>query len=521
MPLSRRHFLAAAPSLLVAAPARAADYREDARTARSVSLASPRAALGRCVGLLGETVGVPLRVAPTLAHEPLTGYVPTRPLRETLDALAELYDGVWVSFTEGTVSGYRLDPDPARSRAFIAARKALLRRYAQAIDAQAVQASAPAPPNTRSLAAEQLLCLAAWQGLSRAEQERLLTGEVVVALLRERAAARVLAAMPQGKKTAPIPPSATVAVSLEFDDRTDSATPSLRACVAAIGKVDPAVSRTVASGTGRLDILSLVPPDPASPPPVPTEDEARFGEKAADNGFLSGTRDDVMLRLAVEGKVPVLSRHRPIGGSFGLPLAGKPISQAIHELASSCAASARATNRGYWLLRSRTELLDPSASYPAEVVQGLAGHAPDKGPIPFASLAPLAGLSALQLSALERSNLCSTAANHAREYPALLRFYRSLRPEQQKSLFGTGGLPAAGLQPAQIVTLADERYRRGDWDLGSAFQNWSEVTLRFREIRSVTEGSVEMEALRSGEILTRATIALPVPEPEDQPQARR
>src|SRR5207248_2542709 len=83
------------------APAWADGYLEDPVTARAVSLTCPRSPLGACLAALGQAGGVPLAAAPELADEPLIGMVPTRPLRETMTAFSELFEGSWTRAAGG------------------------------------------------------------------------------------------------------------------------------------------------------------------------------------------------------------------------------------------------------------------------------------------------------------------------------------------------------------------------------------------------------------------------------------
>ena len=117
--LSHLLFLAVVLALGLASSARA-DYIEDSRTAKGLTLTIPRTALGECLKAMSEASGVSLAASPALASEQLVGHVPRRPLRETMRALEELFDAVWTTLP-GSPASYRLDPDPARAKALAAA----------------------------------------------------------------------------------------------------------------------------------------------------------------------------------------------------------------------------------------------------------------------------------------------------------------------------------------------------------------------------------------------------------------
>lgn len=492
-----------------AAPAN--DYLADSRTAAAVRFASPRASLGHCLHAVGAAAGLSLTASPELAEEALTGYVPRRPLRETMQALEELFDAAWA---EGA-GGYVLKPEPARRASLLATRGALLKKQRAALDAAAGEAAAAVRAGRYATNHDlrPVFALALWARLAPAERERVLLGTPVTLSISEGAAAelyRLLLAISMRERT---PLTGPLLATFDLEDLADRGTPTIRARATAL--------RTNGV-TGAIGTLEFVPADRKAP--LPPETGPLLPAGIGDNGQIGGTRDEVILKLGQAAELPILSRHRAIGGSAGVAAAGRPVAAVMADLAAPAELDAlyHPTARGYHLFRSATEWIDRATLPAAGPVQAyLSGRPWEKRIVPFQKLLPLAQLTPVQLAVLERSNLCTNEAHAARELYALMQFHLSLSKAQQEALFSAEGLDASACTHAQLHQLLAGKDKRADWDVEGGLQNPAGLRLRLREMPSDMGRSLIAEAVRAGAVLSSGSAELPVAEPEDEPQAAR
>lgn len=508
--MRRRAFLVGGTgSLLLLGEAARADYLEDGRTARAVALKIPRTPLANCLRALSETTVVSLSAAAALAGEHLVGYVPRRPLRETMDALAELFDGTWTSLP-GKPSSYRLDPVPEKSKAHGAARKALLAQYVRAIDEKAAEVAKDAQRGKPLDTSDRLTAfgLLLWSHLSPPDRERVLSGESVTVSIPEPQAGiihRVIQeTMTAASNQQPGPVTGPAFATFDLDDRAPSdaklqGLPTLRARATGMG---------ANSATGAIGFVSFVGFVKGHRTPVPALPQSLSGVVRE----VSGTRDELVLLIGAASRLPILSRQRGAGGNaWDFPQGERPISEMIVGLAERCDATLTVTARGYQLLRSQTELLDHSCQIPLPLVQAYLKDRPAMGkPVPFAHLAQLGSLTPMQLSLLELANLCSEDAQIAGDTYALLRFYQALAPEQRAALFAPAGIEVRTLTHAQLHQLLDQRDKRGEFDLITHLQDFRGLRLRFREKLEGRASTVVLQALRGEETVSQNEFALPI-----------
>lgn len=519
--------LAAALALLLAcAGARAGDYRDDARTARAVSFQSPRAALRECARALSQATGVGLTVSPALGEEHLTGYVPKRPLRETMDALGELYDGVW-TLVPGSPPSYRLDPEETKARAQTAARTALLKRYQKAIDEMAAEARTELKdfkPGAESSTQREmeLLALSLWSFLPPADRERVLRGATVTFSIPEPQARPMLPLMLSiSRRSVPVKEdlklTGPVLASMTIDDRGEkSGFPAVHA------RATGPRENSILAAIGLIDLLRLQPQPKAPDPPAVSADDPLLPADAGENGRLTGTRDEILQKIGEDFGAPVLSRHRASSGTApGLVVGGRRISQVMAEFAASADAAARLNARGFYLVRSLTELLDTlQLPSPGVVERYLKTRPPVGQKVRLAQLAELAALSPMQLAILERGNLCSEDAGFARRTYAVLAFYRALTPAQRQALTSEAGVEAGTLTPPQLHALLNEKAKRGEFNIFGQLQEIKGLRFRFLEHPERREDSLQLQALRAGGVVSSAAVSLPAVAAERGPTAR-
>jgi hypothetical protein len=517
--MTRRASLAACPALLalltatlLPAGAASADYLADGRTARAVAFGSPRAPLRECLRVISEAAEVTLTAAPSLAEEPLTGFVPSRPLRETMGALEELYDGAWKTLP-GSPPAYRLDPDPAKEKALTAARAEERKRLIAGIDEAAANAARSRKENKPTQAElGRSFALALWQHLPAADRGRVLDGASVTISIPEPAAGPIHELMILASRAEPQKLRGPVLATFDLDDRADTAAPSLRARATALRE---------SSITGAVGFYEFAQPDarpkdaeaPAGAPVFPAE--------IGMDGRFNGTREQLVVNLAQAANLPILSRHRAYGGTAGVNAGGRPIPVVMAELAATCEATARPTSRDFYLLRSVTESMDRAGVPPAAALGAYLKQRPPTGrAVTLAQLSALGALTPLQISILERSNVCSAEATFAREAYAVLRFYRALTAAQRQALAGDEGLPVSSLTHAQLHQLVDQRIKRAEFDIHEHLQQMPGLSFRFVE-RLGQENTLTMQAWRGGRMLTSSTVELPAAAEEDVPLAKR
>jgi hypothetical protein len=506
--LTRRRLLlgAAGLSLPFSRPAHAGDFLEDARTARSLTLRAPRITLGELLGGVAAATKVALSAAPTLAPEPLVGYVPRRALRETMAALAELFDAQWTTAGEG----YRLEPEPGRARKAAEGRETYFRLLQKSLDDQAAEAvrqqraGAPAPLGS----AEQRLrfLLLVWHAFSPADRRRVLQGASVTIPIPEEPARALypLAVALALKELRPLvgAPLAT----LDLDDKNDLAFPVVRARVTAMRE---------GSIIGAIHSLDLWRRDPAAAPAAKAEGP-EFPAGIGDMGRISGTRDDQILQFGEAAGVPILSRHRAQGGGGPtLLVGGRTLPQVAADLAAACEATVTAGARGFQLLRSLSEPFDPAGRLP-DLTEFFKRRPARGAVVPFATLALLSPLTPYQLSVLERSNRCTAEATAARELFTVLRFYQSLSAAQKQELFTGPGLEAASLTHAQLHHFLDEKRMRGNLEIHGPLQDMRGLRFRFSEGAVEDEPAITLAVLRDGKPVEMAvSIALPEVDEEE------
>lgn len=515
MSLSRRRVLQLSAGALalrgatLASPVRAAAFLEDARTARGVTLRLPRTTLAECLRVLSAAGGVSLEAAPELQREALVGYVPRRPLRETMSALEALFDATWSG--TGTPVRYRLQRDPVKSKAALQARERLLQEYRKNLDAQAAAAAKAVKTDglpTLDTPRRETFVLLLWNELTPAQKLQVLRGETVTASIPEARAQPMyeLAVAIAGKEKAKL--TGSLLATFDLDDRSELAIPTLRTRATGMRE------NSIVGAIHAIEFAKMAePPRPKVPdggPVLPLE--------IGTDGSVSGTRDEMVLGLGEGGGVPILSRQRAQGGNGpGVQAGGRPAAQVAADLAVACDARLVPNSRGFLLLRSNTEALDASGSIP-EAAQAYLKRRPATGFVPLPALAELAALSLLQLAVLQRSNLCTVETAAAREIYTLLDFYRSLTPELRQALFSPKGVEATRLSHAQLHALLGDKRLRANWEVHAPLQSISDLSFRMEETRQDDGPALSMVCLRKG-LEMDAPIVVPMPEVEEEERA--
>lgn len=492
--------------LLVGARAACADYGDDSRTAKGVAFGSPRAPLGQCLQLLSKATGVALTAAPTLATEPLVGYVPRRPLRETMQALEDLYDGQWVT-VPGNPAGYRLDPEPTRAKAAAAARAVAFKEYRKTVDdaaadaARRVKAGEPLPASQDQK--WRMLPLLLWSHLPPADRDRVLNGQTVTISIPAAQVGAIHDLILGIATKSPAPVTGPALATYDLDDRTDLGVPSIRARATVMR------ANSVVGAIGSIEFIKL--PGAPKPPDAP-EGEPLLPAGIGDAGRFNGERDEILVKLAQESGIPILSRHRAQGGNARTVAAGgRRPSDVMAELSTSVDATYHPTARGYYLFRSRTEAVDRvGLPTPAVVQQYLSQRPALAQTVPFTTLAVLAPLSPFQLSVLQHYNVASDDAAIARQIFAVMRFYQSLKPEQQKALFTEQGLAADTLDHRQLHAFLDQKDKRGDLEIHDHLQQIKGLYFRFKEEHEREgDGTLVLQAVRDGTVVATSNQDLP------------
>lgn len=492
-------------ALLTGAQAARADYGDDSRTAKGAAFGSPRAPLGQCLRLLSDATGVALTAAPSLATEPLVGYVPRRPLRETMQALEELYDGQWVT-VPGSPAGYRLDPEPAHAKAAAAARVAAFKEYRKTVDdaaadaARRVKAGEPLPASQDQKS--RLFPLLLWALLPPADRDRVLNGQTVTLSIPVAQVAAIHELIIGIATKSQAPPIAPALATYDMDDRTDQGIPVIRARATVLR------DNSIVGAIGSIEFIK----QPGAPkPPDPPEGDPLLPAGIGDAGRFNGERDEIVVKLAEEAGLPILSRHRVQGGSARTVVGGgKRLSEVMADLSTAIDANYRPTARGFHLFRSRTEVIDRVGLPTMNVVQRYLEQRPALSQlVPFATLAQLAPLSPFQLAVLQRSNLASDDAVIARQIFAVMRFYESLKPEQQKALFSAQGLAADTLDHRQLHAFLDQKDKRGDLEVHDHLQQIKGLYFRFKEEREKDDGTLLLQVVRDGNVVATSNQDLP------------
>ena len=492
--------------LLAGAQTARADYGDDSRTAKGAAFGSPRAPLGKCLRLLSDATGVALTAAPALATEPLVGYVPRRPLRETMQALEDLYDGQWVAVS-GSPAGYRLDPEPNRAKAAAATRAVAFKEFRKTIDDAAadamrrVKAGEPLPASQDQKS--RLLPLLLWAQLPSPDRDRVLNGQTITISIPVAQVGAIHELIIGIATKSMAPPIAPALATYDMDDRTDLGVPSLRARATVLRE------NSIVGAIGSVEFIK----QPGAPrPPDSPEGDPVLPAGIGDAGRFNGERDEILVKLAEEAGLPILSRQRVQGGSARTVVAGgKRLSEVMADLSASVDANYRPTARGFHLFRSRTEVIDRVGLPIDSVVQHYLAQRPALSQIvPFATLSLLAPLSPFQLAVLQRSNLASDDAGIARQIFAVMRFYQSLKPEQQKAIFSAEGLAVEGLDHRQLHAFLDQKDKRGDLEVHDHLQQIKGLYFRFKEERDKDDdGSLILQVVRDGAVVATSNQDLP------------
>lgn len=505
---------AAAAALLAAVLPARADYLDDARTARGVEFGSPRAPLADCLKVLSSAARVELVVSPALAAEALTGYVPRRPLRETMRALEELFDAAWVP-SGGASPVYALTPAPEKSRAHRAVAAEQVRRAVRAIDDQAEQAAldSRAGRAASDRVESQRLALSLWLCLTPAARVQLLQGVPLTLPVPESRAPAVyrqlllLADKPDRPLVGPM------LATFDLDDQIDTGIPWIRARVTAMRH------GSIVGALGMIDWLK-VPAANQNPADPPAEGPA-LPAGVGVSGRFHGTRDEQALKIGQALNLPILSRHRSWGGTGPTVMAGgRRLPEVMADYAAGCAARVQSTARGFQLLRSVTESFDSVGRPPDGPVRRFLAARPKVGEVVgFEQMLELGSLTPMQLAILQRGNVCTAEASFAVDNYAILRFYQALNPSQRRAVFSDEGLDAAALTHAQLHALLDAKLKRADWDIHAHLQTLAGLRFRFRQQVERDEKSITYQALREGRVVSGANADLPSVEEEERPAA--
>lgn len=495
-------------------------YLSDARTAKALAFSFPRGYLSDCVALVSKGTGVSLSVAPPLGDEPLVAYVPRRPLRETMRALEELFDAQWTAGA-GPVPAYVLRPEPVKTKKNQAARAQLTKQLMKGLDdqsAQAVQDARKEIASPDNLVGSHLALLL-WAHLKPAERAKVLRGERVSLSIPEGSSRLVYEAGLSAARRAPNlsmlemkPLAGPILATFDLDDwrqnPTENAIPNLRARLTAL-RADSCVG-----GIGTVEFVR-VPPAPKVA--IPPDGRGAAAAPAPTIDRVSGSRDEVVFKIAQVYGVPVLSRHRSSSQPINLEVAGGSLARVMADFALGTESRTQVNARGFQLVRSLTEHTDPIGYPTRSVVEKYLANRPKEGEtVHLDQLAELAVLSPIQLGILQRMNRCSSEASFLREAYAVARFYRALSPEQRKEVFSREGIAARSLTHPQLHALLDHKLRRADWEVHEHLQQLSDLRFRFVETKSRGEYSLAMHALRNGRALSSKSLDLPQVEPEDQ-----
>ncbi len=517
--MNRRQLISFVPATLLGGlclPAYGADeHLSDARTARAVALEIPRTTLRQAVQVLSQGTEVPLSVTPVLSELPLTGYVPTRPLREIMGALATLFDGAWVA-QPGNPAGYRLEPDPVAAKSALAAREALLKKLRKEWDDTSADVTRKIQTGMLTPAGRtqqvQVFANLIWHLTPPAERDRVMNGATVSFPIAEAQARPIYELMLALSSKAVQPLSGPLMATIDLEDRADTAFPLVR---------------TRATARRENSILSIItaslefPSQPAKKEGETTDSFAgdyEFSNGVGENGRFNGTRDEILMQVAKTAGTPILSRHRAYGASAGIGGGGRKLSQVVEDLATASDAVASSTSRGFHLIRSRTEPIDFLGLVPRERLQAFVSRLPSpEKAVPLETLVELAPLTSLQLSVLHRSNVALEPVGFARETYALIRFFHALKPEQRAALFTKEGLDAAGLSHLQLHLLLDQRDKRGDFDIYEHLQEIRGLRFRFMPETDEDGEGLTLQLFRGDMLVSTQSLDLPVYEPDPQP----
>jgi hypothetical protein len=346
-----------------------------------------------------------------------------------------------------------------------------------------------------------------------ADRDRVLNGQTVTIAIPPAAAEpihQLILAIAKKRDLRMIGP---MLASFDLDDRSDLGIPAIRARATAL-REDSVV--------GAIWTIDFLKPAGIPKPPEAPEGDPVLPQLIGDSGRFNGERDELLVKLAQETGIPILSRHRVQGGnSRTVSAGGRRLTDVMNDLAIAVDAVHQTNARGYQLLRSRTEAIDRAGMPPAAPVEAYLKGRPAVGKtVPFEKLVPLTPLTPLQLQVLGRSNLATAEASIAEEVFSLLRFYHALTEPQRKALFSEAGLDVASLSHQQLHAILDEKAKRGGLDIHDHLQQLKGLRLRFKEDLG-EDSMLLLQAVRDGTVVSSSTQELPKVEDEEAIQVSR
>jgi hypothetical protein len=409
----------------------------------------------------------------------------------------------------GNPAGYRLDPEPTRAKAAAAARAQAFKEYRKTVDeaaaeaARRVKAGEPLPASQDQKS--RLFPLLLWALLPPADRDKVLNGQTVTITIPIAQVGAIHELIIGIATKSLLPPTAPALATFDLDDRTDAGVPWIRARATVLRE------NSIVGAIGSIEFVKQ--PGAPKPPDAPEGDPLLPGG-IGDAGRFNGERDEIVVKLAEEAGLPILARHRVQGGSARTVVAGgRHLSEVMADLSIAIDANYRPTARGFHLFRSRTEVIDRVGLPTSAVVEQYLAKRPALSQlVPFATLSLLAPLSPFQLAVLQRSNLASDDAVIARQIFAVMRFYQSLKPEQQKALFSMEGLAADTLDHRQLHAFLDQKDKRGDLEVHDHLQQIKGLYFRFKEEREKEkdgDGTLVLQVVRDGNVVATSNQDLP------------
>jgi hypothetical protein len=293
-------------------------------TFRNVTLTLPRCTLAKALEALSGAAKVRLVAAPSLAEERLVGHVPGRPVKQTMEALAELFDSRWVALPVGG-SGYRLEPIPEKEKSARAARQAYLAKLRAALDQEGAESLKEAkkiglPSDGESRLRTRKFGMTLWAALPAAKRDDVLRGVPYTLSIPLPAAKPIYQMLLLLTEKDEAPPVGPLLVTYDLDEKGENMLPQLRARATAMRK------NSIIGAFGVLDLTTIVPLPLAPPSTTTRPDDPKLGTTVGENGRFVGTRDELVAKVAEGCGVPVLSRHRALPDStYGLNAANRPI----------------------------------------------------------------------------------------------------------------------------------------------------------------------------------------------------
>ena len=511
--------LAGAALFAAVTPSRAQStngYLEDARTIRGVSLVAPRGALAPAIAELSRVSEVKLTISADLGRQSLVAVVPRRALRETMSALAELYEADWVTLPGSSPAAYELRPRPQAVKQQQQARQRLIQRTVRALD-QAARAEPKEKVERRDhIKRSRALALRAWVKLSATDKQQVLTGtQVTMSLPAQKAMDLAELLNPGELDPSTIKITGPLRVDVDLHDLADTASPSLRVRVIA------PVATGFIGEQARFDFVRLVEaPQPKRP--ATDQSEPKLPDTLGEDGYYSGLRDEILMEFGRDAKVPMLSRHRAYGGGAGFRAGGRRLSAALYDLGRMLDADPELNVRGFALFRSRTAAWDLLGLTPEGPVKQVVAARP-KIDEPFAldQVIPLAALTPFQLGVLSRGNIVPEVADYVREAYGPCRFYRALSEDQRLALTSKAGLSLEGLPVELMQFLFEDSAHRGDLRVQRASSKIKGLRMRYDEVIQDGDLTSLWTVFRANTVVTDTAIPLPLAEEVALPRAER